>query len=307
VRVWISGATGLVGRHLRERLSGVHQLIAPTRAELDLFDRAAVLAFARTARPDAIVHCAGTVGGIQANLLEPTRFLIENIDVGVNVVLAAAAAGVPRLVNLASSCMYPRSAPSPLAEASLLTGELEPSNEGYALAKIVVERLCDYLVRERPERLYRTLVPCNLYGPWDSFDLRRSHMIPAMLRKLDDAVRSGADVVEIWGSGRARRELMYAGDLADFVALALERLAELPMVLNVGTGIDHSIDDCYAAGARVVGFSGGYRHDFGQPEGVAQKLVDISALARLGWRAPTSLEDGLLQTYRHLVEARERA
>ena len=252
--------------------------------------------------PDVVVHAAGRVGGIQANIREPVAFLTENLDMGRNIVMAARASGVKRLLNLGSSCMYPRNAPNPLFEDSVLTGELEPTNEGYALAKILVARLCDYVVREDASFQYKTLVPCNLYGRHDKFDPKHSHLVPAIIHKIHEAKKNGSTEVEVWGTGNARREFMFASDLADCMWRALEHFDSLPPLMNVGLGADLSILDYYHAVARVVGYSGGFVHDLTKPEGMAQKLVSIRRLEKWGWRATTTLDDGIAQTYQFYTQ-----
>lgn len=302
MRILITGGSGLVGQNARDRLSREHQVITPKRSELDLFDEVAVLAYFERNHPDMIIHCAGTVGGIQANIREPVRFLVENFEVGKNVVQSAAKLGIKRLINLGSSCMYPRSAPNPLKEELILKGELEPTNEGYALAKISIQRLCSYIMRENPELAFKTLIPCNLYGKYDKFDPKHSHMIAAVIRKIHEAKVEGKSSVEIWGSGTARREFMYAGDLADFMALSIGRFNAMPDLLNVGLGYDYSIDEYYEAVARVVGYEGKFFHDTTKPEGMDRKLVDVEKLRGFGWSASTDLEDGIQETYRYFLE-----
>ncbi len=303
--IFLTGGSGMVGRNLREApWAREHRFVAPSSRELDLRNGAAVEAFLGDLRPDLVIHAAGRVGGIQANLTHPVDFLVDNLDMGRNVVLGAWKAGVRRLLNLGSSCMYPRDSDEPLREERVLTGELEPTNEGYALAKIVTARLCDYLGRQQGDLRYRTLIPCNLYGRWDAFEGERSHMIPAALVKLDAARRAGLPDVEVWGDGSARREFMYAGDLAAFVGLALERFDELPPLLNVGLGQDFSIDEYYRAAAGVVGFEGGLRHDLSRPVGMRRKLCDGTRLRAFGWAAPTSLREGLERTYAFYREGR---
>lgn len=298
LRVLITGGTGMVGRNLREHPAAqAHEVLAPTRGELDLTDRAATEAYVREARPDVILHAAGRVGGIQANMAHPVEFLVENLDMGRNVVMAARAAGVPRMINFGSSCMYPRAAANPLKEDLILKGELEPTNEGYAIAKIATARLCRF-VSETGPYAYKTAIPTNLYGRHDKFDPKVSHMVPAVLAKLATAIDSGEDTVEIWGDGTARREFMLASDCAEAVWWALERFDALPDVFNIGLGHDFSINDYYRAAAEVTGFRGRFVHDLSKPVGMKQKLLDVSVLSDLGWRAPTSLADGLAETFR---------
>jgi GDP-L-fucose synthase len=193
--------------------------------------------------------------------------------------------------------MYPRNAANPLREEVMLTGELEPTNEGYALAKILVARLCEYVGREDSSFQYKTLVPCNLYGPHDKFDPAHSHLVPAIIHKISQAKKNGLNEVEVWGTGKARREFMYAGDLADCIWRALEHFETLPQLMNVGLGTDLSILDYYRAVAHIVGYSGDFVHDLTKPEGMAQKLVSIDRLKEWGWRATTTLDEGIARTY----------
>jgi GDP-L-fucose synthase len=228
---------------------------------------------------------------------EPVRFLLENLDIGRNVIAAARAAGVKRLLNLSSSCMYPRGAPNPLEEDAVLKGELEPTNEGYALAKIAAMRLCQYIVREDPSFRYKTLIPCNVYGRYDKFDPRWSHLVPAIIHKVHAAKVAEAPCVEVWGDGTARREFLYAGDLADCMVEALRRFDSLPEVMNVGTGADASIDDYYKTACEVMGYSGRLDHNPNKPTGTARKLVATRKAETWGWRAKTPLRDGIAQAY----------
>lgn len=300
----VTGGGGMVGRNVVERATAAGwRVFAPPRRELDLLDAAATRRYVAALAPDAIVHAAGRVGGIQANLADPVGFLVENVDLARNVVLAAREARVPRLLNVASSCMYPADSDRPLREEQLLTGPLEPTNEGYALAKLYATRLCEYVSRQDPACRYRTVIPCNLYGRYDKFDPAVSHLVAAIVRKVHDAKQAGASEVEIWGDGRARREFMYAGDLAEFVVVALARFDALPDVLNVGTGDDRTIDDYYATVAEVVGWRGAFRHDPSRPVGMRRKLTDVTRLRAFGWTAPTDLRTGVERTYEYFLEA----
>ena len=298
MRIMITGANGMVGKNILEQ-AGIerHEIFAPLRGALDLSNAVAVQEHVSRIKPEMIIHTAGKVGGIQANMREPVNFLLENLDMGRNIVWAARKCGVKRLINLASSCIYPRNAANPLKEEMILQGELEPTNEGYALAKIAVSRLCSYISRENPEFQYKTLIPCNLYGRWDKFAPVHSHMIPAVIRKLHLAKCNGDKTVEIWGDGMARREFMYAGDVADCIHRAVEEFDTLPELMNVGLGNDYSINDYYQAAAEVVGYKGSFTHDLTKPVGMARKLVDISRMTAWGWSPATSLRDGLAATY----------
>jgi GDP-L-fucose synthase len=298
VKILLTGGSGMVGRNFLEHPhASKWNVLAPRRAELDLFDGRAVERFIERERPDVVVHAAGRVGGIQANIKEPVAFLLENLDMGRNVVLGARKGGVKKLLNLGSSCMYPRNIQTPLTENMVLKGELEPTNEGYALAKVAVARLCEFISREDGELRYKTIIPCNLFGRWDKFDPAHSHLIASVVHKLHAAKSAGKAEVDIWGDGLARREFLFAGDLADFMVRALERFDELPALMNVGVGRDHTINEYYGTAARVVGWEGTFTHDLSRPVGMSRKLVDASRQAAFGWQPKTSLEEGIAKTY----------
>ena len=296
--ILVTGGTGMVGHNVCDLAAARgHDVVAPHHSEVDLLDADAVLAFLRKVRPAVVVHAAGRVGGIEANMREPVRFLTENWDMGRNVVIGSREAGVQRLINLGSSCMYPKDSPGTLSEEDILSGPLEPTNEAYAIAKSAVQRLCDYVSREAPAYRYRTLIPCNLYGRYDSFDPRRSHLAAAVIHKLHRAKAEGRDTVDIWGDGTARREFLYAGDLADAILVAIDRFDSLPSVMNVGAGIDHTVNQYYEVAAEVVGFTGRFVHDLSKPVGMKRKLMDVSRASAWGWAARTPLKEGLAQAY----------
>ncbi len=303
MKVFLTGGRGMVGRAVQDDPAAAgHEIIAPSSAELDLTDRRAVMAAVAAAKPDLVIHSAGRVGGIQANMANKAGFLADNMDMGLNIVLASAEAGVPQLLNLGSSCMYPHDAPNPLREESLGKGELEPTNEGYGLAKLSVARLCAFMSEQNEGLSYKTLMPCNLYGLHDKFDPERSHLVPAIIRKVHEAKLSGAPSVEIWGDGTARREFMFAGDLADGLWTAAARFKDLPEFMNIGLGHDHSINDYYAEAARVIGWQGAFTHDLTKPTGMKQKLVSVARQEAFGWTAAHSLAEGLALTYAHFKE-----
>lgn len=294
MKILITGASGMVGRNVLESpRSKNYELFTPSHKELDLLDKEAVAAYLEKNPPDMVIHAAGVVGGIAANTRQPLKFLVENLDMGRNVIYGAYRAGVKKFINLASSCMYPRNHETPLTEDMILTGELEPTNEGYALAKIACARMCDYITRENPDFQYKTLIPCNIYGRWDKFIGDRAHMIPAVIHKLYCAVEEGQDEIEIWGDGSARREFMYAGDLADCIWQAVERFDELPSLMNVGTGEDYSVDEYYQTIAQVVGFKGTFTHDLTKPAGMKRKLTDIMRMKDFGWQPQMTLTEGI--------------
>ena len=299
MRILVTGATGLVGRNIKKSIENDYLILPTSIEDLDLCNYNSVYNFIYETKPDLIIHCAGLVGGIVANIKNPVRFLIENMDMGRNVILAAYKAGIKRLINMGTSCMYPREAPNPLKEDYILKGELEPTNEGYALAKIVTQRLCNYIKNENPEYNYKTLIPCNLYGRYDKFDLANAHMIPAIITKIHDAIVNKKDNVEIWGDGTVRREFMHVNDLVSFVKFSIENYEVIPDIINVGLGYDYSVNDYYNIIAKVIGYKGNFVHDLSKPTGMNQKLVDISLATGIGWKAKVTLEEGIQMTYEY--------
>ncbi len=297
-RILLTGGGGMVGRNLLEHAAmSDFEVFAPRSGELDLCNFVAVQRYLEKCQPDMVIHAAGKVGGIQANMREPVGFLLDNLDMGRNVVRAAHEAGIRRLINLGSSCMYPRNHSESLTEEMVLKGELEPTNEGYALAKVVIARLCEYIMREDDTFQYKTLIPCNIYGRYDKFDPVNSHLVPAIIRKVHQAKQNGERFVEIWGDGTARREFMYAGDLADALARAINNFDTLPSYMNVGLGRDYTVNQYYQAAADVMGYTGGFSHDLSKPVGMARKLVSVERQQAWGWSARYDLRDGIEQTY----------
>ncbi len=307
MKILLTGSNGMVGKNILEHQDiRSFEVLSPSSRELNLLDDAAVEHYLKRNAPDLVIHAAGKVGGIQANIKEPVRFLLDNLDMGRNIVWASRICGVRKLINLGSSCMYPRNAPNPLKEEMILQGELEPTNEGYAIAKITTAKLCEYISREKPEYQYKTLIPCNIYGRWDKFDPDLSHMIPAVIKKIFDAKNRGDKEVVIWGDGTARREFMFARDLADCILHAVRHFDSIPSLMNVGLGSDHSINDYYRAIAEVVGYDGNFTHDLSKPVGMKQKVVAIDRLTFCGWHAGTTLKDGLNSTYQFFLERTEQ-
>jgi len=297
MRIFVAGHRGLVGSALVRRLGrepGVH-LVLRTRAELDLTDQAAVTDFLAQEKPDAAIIGAAKVGGIHANSTYPADFLYDNLFIAANCIHGAYRAGVPRVLFLGSSCIYPKHAPQPMPEDCLLTGPLEPTNEAYAVAKIAGLKLAQYYRRQFGVR-YHSAMPTNLYGPGDSYDLENSHVLPALIRKFHEARQAGRTEVVAWGTGAPRREFLHVDDLADACAFLL-RLEDPPDWINVGTGSDVSIRELTELVAGVTGFTGRIVWDRTKPDGTPRKLLDVSRMSGLGWRARIALREGLAQTY----------
>lgn len=307
-RIFVAGHRGLVGSAVADRLTqaGFSNLVLRTRQELDLRNQAAVQSFFQAERPEVVVLAAAKVGGILANDRYPADFLGQNLEIQNNVIGAAHGAGVGRLIFLGSSCIYPKHAPQPMKEEHLLTGPLEPTNQWYAVAKIAGLMYTEALRRQHGAD-YWSLMPTNLYGPGDNFDLETSHVLPALIRKFHEAKGAGpngADAgVTLWGTGSPRREFLYNQDLADAVVHVLqtpgERLAEVAPdgILNVGVGEDISIRELAELVRSVVGGEGDIVLDTSKPDGTPRKLLDVSRVRALGWTAPTGLGEGVRKTY----------
>ena len=304
--VFVAGHRGMVGSAIVRRLAALdhRRILTAPREQLDLADQAAVRAWLQRERPTAVVLAAAKVGGIQANNSYPADFIAENLQIQLNVIDGAHRAGVQRLLFLGSSCIYPRLAPQPLREDALLTGPLEPTNEPYAVAKIAGIKLCESYNRQHG-RDYRSVMPTNLYGPGDNFHPEHSHVIPALMRRFHEAAQRGDAEVVVWGSGTPMREFLHVDDMAAASVHVLHLPAEVyrqhtqPMLshINVGTGVDCSIRELAETVARVTGYAGRLVWDASKPDGTPRKLLDVSRLAALGWRAGTPLEQGLRETY----------
>ena len=313
--IFIAGHRGMVGSALVRRLIalGYTHLLTASHAELDLLDQGAVNRFFSDQPIDQVYLAAARVGGIHANNTFPADFIYQNLMIEANLIHAAHQHGVQRLLFLGSSCIYPQLAPQPLAEAALLTGPLEPTNEPYALAKIAGIKLCESYNRQHG-RDYRSVMPTNLYGPGDNFHPENSHVIPGLLRRFHEAVRSGAAGVTIWGTGRPRREFLHVDDMAAACVHVMELAPEVyrahtqPMLshINVGTGQDVTIRELAETIARVTGFGGELVFDPGKPDGTPRKLLDVSRLKALGWEASIGLEEGLWDAYGWYREQADR-
>jgi GDP-L-fucose synthase len=295
-RIAVAGPRGMVGRALVRRLARVDCTVLPLgRAEADLTDQAATFAWLDRHRPDALIVAAAEVGGILANSSRPATFLYDNLAIEANLIEGARRAAVDKLLMLGSTCIYPKLAPQPMPETALLTGALEPTNEWYAIAKIAGVKLCQAYRRQYGAN-FISAMPTNLYGPFDNFDVNSSHVLPALIAKTHRAKQIRADTLTLWGTGTPRREFLHVDDLADACVFLLERYAE-ESPINVGVGEDVTINELAAVVAATVGWRGRFAHDLDKPDGTPRKLVDVSRLTELGWRATITLEDGLHSTY----------
>jgi GDPmannose 4,6-dehydratase/GDP-L-fucose synthase len=314
-RIYVAGHRGMVGGAILRRLEGRRDggedltLVTATHGELDLTDQAQVAAFMADKKPDVVILAAARVGGIHANNTYPADFIHDNLMIECNVIHQAYRAGVRRLLQLGSSCIYPKDAPQPMREDALLTGPLEPTNEPYAIAKIAGIKLCESYNRQHGTD-YRSVMPTNLYGPGDNFHPENSHVLPALIRRFHEAAQQGRDIVTIWGSGTPRREFLHVDDMAEASLFVLDLDKPSydantdPMLshINIGTGQDITIHDLARRVARVTGFEGEIATDPGKPDGTMRKLMDVSRLAEMGWRARIGLEEGIADTYRWFLD-----
>ncbi|TET34448.1 GDP-L-fucose synthase [Candidatus Dependentiae bacterium] len=291
--VYVAGHTGLVGRALVRRLEaeGCRTIITREYDQLDLRDRLAVNRFFESERPEYVFLAAAKVGGIGANMQYPASFIYDNLAIQLSVIDAAYRYGVNKLLFFGSSCIYPRNCPQPIKEQYLMTGELEKTNEPYALAKIAGLKLCESYNRQYGTN-FIACMPTNLYGSYDNFDLKNSHVLPALLRKCYEAKQEGKKQVTVWGSGKPYREFLYVDDLAD-AGIFLMKQYEGNEIINVGTGKDISIADLACLVKEIVGYEGEIVFDVSKPDGTPRKLLDVNKLTELGWCAPTSLRDGI--------------
>ena len=301
--VLITGGSGMVGKNFLEHHDVKNYIIfSPSHEEVDLLNFEQVNAYLKSKKPDLIIHAAGIVGGIKANIKNPVKFLTHNTEMGKNILLAAREQKVTKLINLSSSCVYPRNLNKPLNEELILTGELEPTNEAYALGKIFTQRLCSYISSEDNNFLFKTLIPCNLFGRHDNFDLDTGHLLPNIINKIHQAKKNQNEEVLIWGDGSVRREFMYAGDLANCLFYCIKNFNNLPSTLNVGIGHDYSVLEYYKAVAKAFAWEGSFSFDLTKPVGQKQKLVSTEKLKILGWQSETNLDEAIDLTIKYYLK-----
>ncbi|MBT6770276.1 MAG: GDP-L-fucose synthase [Opitutales bacterium] len=305
-KIYIAGHNGMVGYAVVRRLQslGFENIVTRRSSELDLTNQSAVDAFFATERPAVVVMAAGKVGGIHANNTYPAKFIYDNLAIASNTIHAAYKSGTQRFLFLGSSCIYPTNIPQPMKESSLLTSELEPTNEAYAIAKIAGLKLCEYY-RKQYGVTFHSLMPTNLYGPGDNYHPDNSHLLPALIRRFHEAKQQNLDTVTIWGTGTPLRELMFADDLADAVAHVLQ-LEDPPNLINAGTGVDHTIREIAELVKATVGFEGAIETDPSKPDGTPRKLMDVSLLKEQGWTSKISLKQGIEMTYQLFLQELEK-
>lgn len=301
-KVYVTGHTGFVGSNLTKRLEQEYQVIT---SNIDLRCNDLVNDFIKTTKPDWVFHCAAIVGGIAMNIKEPYKFLYENLQIQNNVINSCLQNKVDKILFLGSSCIYPKDYRQPLVEEDLLMAPVEPTNEGYAIAKIAGLKLCEYANRIQDVSKFICLMPCNLYGVKDHFNLESSHVLASLVKKIVDAHDNGIDTIEIWGSGKPKREWLYVEDLVDCMIWSMNNINKMEKFLNVGTGQDISIIDLAYLIAKLVGYKGNFVFNTTKPDGMMKKCLDVSKINNLGWKAKVNLEEGLIRTITYYRELKK--
>ncbi|MCV6599830.1 MAG: NAD-dependent epimerase/dehydratase family protein [Alphaproteobacteria bacterium] len=295
MRVYITGASGLVGRNVLEKAPNNVELLTPTSKDLNLLNYRDIISFLKEHKPDLIIHTAGKVGGIKANKEDMFGFLVDNSIIGLNLIRAAKEAGIKNLINLSTCCAYPVESNNPLKEEYLFTGALDKDCEGYALAKNSALKACDFASKQYSVN-YKTIIPVNLYGKYDKFDIEKSHFMPAVIKKIYNAIKNNEESVEIWGTGKNRREIFYAGDLADFIWYCANNIHSMPQIVNCSWGKDYSINEIYQITTNILGYKGKFHHNLDKPEGITAKLTCNQKMVNFGWEPKISLEKGIKET-----------
>ena len=298
--VLVTGASGMLGQHLVPMLENRgYQVLTPSRDDVDLTDAAATSAYIKSKRIDAVVHCAAYVAGIASSKASKHHSFDANLSMGMNLIRSCLDNGISTLLNVGSATVYPSDAPQPLSEASLGQGAFEGPIEGYALSKYVVYRACA-MANEQFDVAFKTILPCNLFGPFDNFSLETGHMLPAILHRMHQAKEHDNAPIVIWGDGSAKREFLYAPDLADFICFSLENFEALPEVMNVGSGMEVSVKEMHQHMAKITGYTGELKHDLDKPVGRLRRYLDLHHQQRLGWSPKTPFEEALAITYDYL-------
>lgn len=302
-KILLTGGSGMLGQNILDNpLSKTFDLFAPSRKELNLYNYDETLKYISVLKPDFIIHAAAKCGGIKYNLEEPLEFLSDNLEINRNILNASKQNKIKNFLNISSSCIYPIGNNKPLEENKILTGSFEPTNEGYALSKIYSLKFCEYLSNSHNKFKYKTLIPCNLYGCYDDFSEYRSHLIPAIIKKIHLAKIKNKKTVSIWGDGKSRREFMFAYDLGDFILNKLDSFSELPFLMNVGVGKDYTVNKYYKQIAKIIGWGGIFTHDLSKPNGIKRKLISTKKQNLLSWKPKTSLIEGVKKTYEYFLD-----
>ncbi len=293
--ILLTGSTGMVGKSFLKK--NTYTIYAPNRKKLNLFNLNKIKSYIKKHNINFVIHCAAKVGGIQDNVNNQLEYLVENLTINKNIIMASYESGVKNFINIGSSCIYPKNIKTKIKENLIFKGNFEPTNEGYAISKFLSIKICKF-ISEKKGYNYKTLVPTNLYGPNDKYDLEKSHLLAAIIRKLSEAKKGKNRNVEIWGDGKARREFMYVSDLSDAILFSIKNFDKIPYILNIGTGKDYTIQEYYKKASKIIFPEANFYFNKKKPAGMKRKLLDISKSKKLGWTAKVSLKNGIKKAYK---------
>ncbi len=293
--ILITGSRGMLGQDLVKKIN--YKIFTPSRKNLNLFNLNKIKQYLKKNKINFVIHCAAKVGGIQDNVNNQLEYLIDNLNINKNIIMASYECDVKNFINISSSCIYPRNFKKKLSEELILKGDFEPTNEGYAVSKFLSMEMCKF-VSEKKGFNYKTLIPCNLYGPNDNYDLEKSHLLAAIIKKLCDARKRKDQNIEIWGNGKARREFMYVSDLSDAILFSIKNFDKIPNILNIGTGVDYTVEQHYKIASKIIYPSAKFYFNKKKPSGMQRKLLDITKAKKLGWKAKVKLELGIKKTFK---------
>ena len=293
--ILVTGSTGMVGKSLIKKLN--YKIFSPNKKQLNLFNFTKVKNYIKKNKINFVIHCAAKVGGIQDNVNNQLEYLVENLNINKNVIMASYESGIKSFLNIGSSCIYPKNMKKKIRENLISKVNFEPTNEGYAVSKFISIKICKF-ISEKNGYNYKTLVPTNLYGPNDTYDLKKSHLLAAIIKKLSDAKKINKKNIEIWGDGKARREFMYVSDLSDAIWFSVKNFNKIPNILNIGTGKDYTVTQYYKKVSKIIYPEAKFYYNKKKPSGMRRKLLDVSILKKLGWKSRVSLIDGIKKTYK---------
>ncbi len=301
-RILITGSSGMLGKSLVKK--SLYKTFTPNRKKLNLINFNKIKRYIKKNKINFVIHCASKVGGIQDNMNNQLKYLVENLNINKNIIMASYECGVKNFLNISSSCIYPKNIKKKITEDQMFKGDFEPTNEGYAVSKFISIKICKF-ISEKKGYNYKTLVPTNLYGPNDTYDLKKSHLLAAIIKKLDDAKKIKNKNIEIWGDGKAKREFMYVSDLSDAIWFSVKNFSKIPSILNIGTGKDYTVENYYRKVSKIIYPEAKFYFNKKKPSGMRRKLLDVSKSKRLGWKSKVTLTNGINKTYKDYKKKHE--
>jgi len=294
LKILITGSQGMLGKSLTKKME--YKYYSPSKSQLNLKNYKKIKKYIELNKINFVINCAAKVGGIQDNINNQIEYLIENIEINKNIIMAAYHSGVKKFINIGSSCIYPKDSKGKLKEENIFKGNLEPTNEGYALSKIFAVKLCEF-ISSKKKFFYKSLIPCNLYGPNDKYDVKKSHLVPSIIHKLNKAKMEKKKYVDIWGNGKSKREFMYIEDMAEAIIFSINNLKKLPSTLNVGTGMDYTVKEYYDIASKIIYPEVKFYHNLSKPSGMKRKVLNVNKINKLGWKSKYKLKLGIKKTF----------